>query len=101
MLKCKSVACIAITIIVALPSAILVPTDGWAQIEEIVVTARRREENLQEVPLAVQVFGREEVLRKGINTVADGVEISCQLSAVSCQLLSVHIEKAGHHRRGL
>ena len=40
-----------------------VPISGWAQIEEIVVTARRREESLQEVPLAVEVFNRDAVLR--------------------------------------
>ena len=35
MLNCKSFAGITAAIIVALPSAVLVPTDGWAQIEEI------------------------------------------------------------------
>ena len=65
MLKCKSVSGIAIAIIVALPSAILVPTDGWAQIEEIVVTTRRREENLQEVPSSVTAISAQMIERHG------------------------------------
>ncbi|SVD38745.1 uncharacterized protein METZ01_LOCUS391599, partial [marine metagenome] len=59
MLNCKSFAGITAAIIVALPSAVLVPTDGWAQIEEIVVTTRRREENLQELPIAVTAINAE------------------------------------------
>jgi hypothetical protein len=42
-MKYRSVASVAVAIFVALPSAVLIPTDGWAQIEEIVVTTRRRE----------------------------------------------------------
>ena len=33
----------------------------WAQIEEIVVTAQRREEQLQDVPLAVSAFGADQI----------------------------------------
>ena len=42
-MKYRSVASVAVAIFVALPSAVLITTDGWAQIEEIVVTTRRRE----------------------------------------------------------
>lgn len=37
-----------------------------AQLEEILVTARRREENLQEVPVAVTAFSEEALAQKGI-----------------------------------
>ena len=71
MLKCKSVSGVAVAIIVALPSVVLVPTDGWAQIEEITVTTRRREENLQEVPIAVTSIDSATIQRQNIRNVFD------------------------------
>ena len=56
-----------------------VPQVGWTQIEEIIVTARKREENLQEVPLAVTAFGREQILRKGLNTIDQVALLSASL----------------------
>ena len=40
-------------------------------IAEVVVTARRRAENVQEVPLAVQAFNQEMLEQKGIGEVRD------------------------------
>ena len=40
--------------------------DGAAMIEEIVVTARRREENLQEVPIAVSAFSAADLENRNI-----------------------------------
>ena len=70
MFRQKLVQCCTAAALVTTPLMLSVPISGWAQIEEIVVTARRREESLQEVPLAVEVFNRDAVLRKGINSVA-------------------------------
>jgi outer membrane receptor protein involved in Fe transport len=42
-----------------------------AQIEEIVVTTRKREENLQDVPIVVTAFSAATIERKGINDLAD------------------------------
>ncbi len=79
MFKQKLVHCSTALALVAAPVMLSVPLSGWAQIEEIVVTARKREENLQEIPLAVQVFGREEILRKGINTIDQVALLSASL----------------------
>ncbi|QGZ96161.1 TonB-dependent receptor [Terricaulis silvestris] len=38
---------------------------------EIVVTARRREENIQDVPLAVSALGAEQIEREGITNIMD------------------------------
>jgi iron complex outermembrane receptor protein len=43
----------------------------WAQIEEIVVTAQRREEQLQSVPLAVSAFGADQIEALQIDVVKD------------------------------
>ena len=47
------------------------PTVGWAQIEEIVVTTRKREESLQDVPISVGAFTEQDIRRQGITDVAD------------------------------
>jgi iron complex outermembrane receptor protein len=40
-------------------------------LEEIVVTAERREQNLQDVPIAATVFSADDIATKGIDTVLD------------------------------
>ena len=42
-----------------------------AQVEEIVVTARKRSENLQDVPMAITAFTTESIERKGITDLGD------------------------------
>ena len=37
-------------------------------VDEIIVTTRKREENLQTVPIAVQAITAEDIERKGITT---------------------------------
>jgi iron complex outermembrane receptor protein len=44
---------------------------AWAQIEEIVVTAQRREEQLQDVPLAVSAFNADSIDKLQIDVVKD------------------------------
>jgi outer membrane receptor protein involved in Fe transport len=44
---------------------------AYAQIEEIVVTTRKREENLQNVPIVVTAFTAANIERKGIVDLAD------------------------------
>ena len=42
-----------------------------AQMEEVIVTARKREEGLQDVPMSVTAFTRQDIERKGITNIAD------------------------------
>lgn len=44
---------------------------AWGQIEEVVVTARKREENLQDVPISVTAFSQVAIERQGIRNIAD------------------------------
>ncbi|MDJ0929258.1 MAG: TonB-dependent receptor [Gammaproteobacteria bacterium] len=57
----------ALTLVVGLSFGI----EAWAQIEEIIVTARKREENLQEVPVAVSAFTAADLQKLNIRDVAD------------------------------
>jgi len=48
------------------------PADaGVAMLEEVVVTARKREESIQDVPLSVEAFTSEELQRRGIQELKD------------------------------
>ncbi len=58
------------TLAVTTSMGVLAP-HAFAQIEEIVVTTRKREENLQDVPIVVTAFSAAQIERKGINDLAD------------------------------
>ncbi|MBN8280592.1 MAG: TonB-dependent receptor [Gammaproteobacteria bacterium] len=53
------------------PLPLLLPAAGWAQVEEIVVSARRKEESLQDVPIAINAISGEELERKGLSSISD------------------------------
>src|SRR5262245_34391903 len=52
-------------------SASLVPLSAFAQLEEILVTAQRRETNLQNTPISIQAFSAEDLELGGLETGAD------------------------------
>ena len=56
---------------VAGPLTVAAPTDGWSQVDELIVTVRKREENLQDVPIAVGVFDSVQIERQGISDIGD------------------------------
>ena len=49
------------------------------QLEEVVVIARKKEENLQDVPIAIDVFTAEQIERQGITQLDDVVRLSSSL----------------------
>lgn len=53
--------------------------DAVAQVEEVIVSTRKREENLQEVPIAVTAFSGEAVERLALNDVRDLSRFSASL----------------------
>jgi iron complex outermembrane receptor protein len=48
-------------------------------IEEVIVTAQKREENIQDVPISIQAFSGETLEVKGIHTVADLQQVTSGL----------------------
>ena len=50
-----------------------------AQIEEIVVTARKKAENLQDIPVQVDVIGSEKIERAGITSLEDIAKMSASM----------------------
>jgi outer membrane receptor protein involved in Fe transport len=61
----------AFTAALAVGTALTGIAPAYAQIEEIVVTTRKRAENLQEVPIVITAFTSEAIERKGIVDLAD------------------------------
>lgn len=45
--------------------------DGGMELEEVVVTARKREENLQDIPVAITAISSEDILEGGIASLED------------------------------
>ena len=44
---------------------------GWAQIDEVIVTTRKRAENLQDVPLSVSTLNAVQIQNRGIDDIGD------------------------------
>ena len=65
--------------------AVLFVTDAYAQaaLEEITVTARKRTENLQNVPISVVAFGAQEVLDAGIQRPKDFISLIPNVTLVN------------------
>lgn len=61
------------------PLPLLAPVTGWTQVEEIIVSARKREESLQAVPISIDALTSEDLERKQINSLGD---ITKNLSSV-------------------
>jgi len=61
----------SISICVFVGSALVQPQSGWAQINEVIVTARKREENLQDIPVSISAFGEEDIARRQIRELED------------------------------
>ncbi len=72
----KKLLATKLSIAVALGSAGMLPVATQAQIalEEVVVTARKREESLQETPSAVTALGTDALREAQINNVSDLVK---------------------------
>ena len=59
--------------------AIVFTMSSFAQIEEIVVTARKKAENLQDIPVQVDVISSEKLERAGITSLEDISKMSASM----------------------
>ena len=69
------------------------------EVEEIVVTARRREESLQEIPLAVTVYSGETLSEQGVIDVTEltrtSPNVNLEVSRATSSTLTAHIRGIG------
>jgi len=70
MRRCSRRTCVAGSVAAALLASTS-PARAAEPIETIVVTARKRQENLQDVPLSVTAFGEEALREQGVRRVPD------------------------------
>ena len=70
--KLRSTVLGSLVLVMTATSAV-VPAVGYAQnvIEEILVTARKRSENLQDVPAAVSAYGTDELQDRGVDNISE------------------------------
>ena len=61
--------CILIQLVLLISIFIIAP--AWAQIEEIIVTAERRSEGIQDVPLSISAFSSDAMEKKQIDVTKD------------------------------
>ncbi|MEQ1618416.1 MAG: TonB-dependent receptor [Terricaulis sp.] len=73
-LRTWNVALLATTILSGAVSPALAQEDNGPALDEIVVTAQKREENLQDVPVSVQAIGEERLQQLGITDFAGYAE---------------------------
>lgn len=64
----------SVAILLASTSLLAMPTASFAQIDEIVTTAQRRTQNVQDVPLAVTAFSPEQLEERQIDEPLDLVQ---------------------------
>ena len=67
----RAVLGVAVAVLGASSVVVTAPVFAQNVIEEIVVTARKRAENLQDVPAAVSAYGAEELKDRGIENIVD------------------------------
>lgn len=64
----RSILAVAITGFVSAGNVSIAAEGG---IEEMIVTAQKREENLQKVPISITAFGADAITQRGINSLGD------------------------------
>jgi len=83
----------------AAPSAVAQDAGADAVLDEITVTARRREESLQEVPIAISAFSGDQLDEVGIVTIADisnqTPNVNLEVSRATNTTLTAYIRGVG------
>jgi iron complex outermembrane receptor protein len=64
---------------------------GATQVEEVIVTAEKRAENLQQVPIAVQAYTASQLQNAGVEKLTDVMRLAPNLNMVDQNSLSQHI----------
>ena len=65
----KITSAVFVAALMVVPFTLLLPTDGWAAREQMIITTRKKEENLLDVPISVSAISDIEIEQKGINDI--------------------------------
>lgn len=80
--------------IAAVVSTMAVGEAGAAQLEEVVVTATKRAQSVQEIPMSIQVFTGESIADRGITSM-DQLSASIPSFQVGDSLLTTSVSMRG------
>ena len=61
-------------------TALFTANSAFAQLEEVLVTAQKREQNLQDVPIAISAVNQELLEQTGVNTITEVIPMVAGLS---------------------
>jgi iron complex outermembrane receptor protein len=61
-------------------TALFTANSAFAQLEEVLVTAQKREQNLQDVPIAISAVNEELLEQTGVNTITEVIPMVAGLS---------------------
>lgn len=80
--KKKVLAGMSLSLLATGYSGVSVAQASGFTLEEVVVTARKRSENLQEVPIAITAFGEDTIARAGIERADDYISLIPNITLV-------------------
>jgi len=80
-----SAALLSSTMLAGVPAAFAAPADSATTVDEVIVTAQKRDENLQDVPISVQALTTEKLEQLGVSDFNDYVKY---LPSVSYQTVA-------------
>jgi len=79
MIKRRLLNSLTAAALLSVPMAASLPSAGIAQINEVIVTARKREESRQDIPVAVTAFGELQIERGAIRDIGDVADLTPSL----------------------
>ena len=86
---------LTLSIGLALSSSNLLAVESNLEIEKIVVTAQKRQQNLQEVPISVTAFNGDDLKQAGVVTISDLANITPGLNITNTQSEETSISMRG------
>lgn len=75
VMNCKKLFCVASIMVISGGGHAQEGEEGFASLEEITVTAQKREENILEVPVSASVFGEADIATLRIDDTADFIQL--------------------------
>ena len=91
-----SAALLSTTMLAGVPAALAQDAERTTMIDDIIVTAQKRDENLQDVPISIQALGNERLEQMGVSDFNDYVKL---LPSVSYQTVAPGF--SGVYMRGI
>ena len=71
------------------------PLITLGQIEEVIVTAQKREQSLQDVPIALQAFSGDQIRERGVTRVSDVVMLAPNMAISQQNMMNSSIAIRG------